>query len=287
MKRKILPVIVFGLVLLGASAALADGDIYTGGPWGTPINTLPFTIDTPGSYYLGRNLSASGTGISIALGVSHVTLDLMGFSITGSGFGNGIQIHNSKNVEIRNGTVTGFTYGIIADGHSALAHRIINVRSVGNTYGIWLTNTGHLVKGCEVTTTTHFGIFIALIGTVTGCTVHMDNGAGVGIMTWGGIISDNVVTGTSNSGTGISVRAPGTVVKGNTVSGCALGIYAEGGQVILNNTVNIASGTGISFYDVSYNMVDQNTVLGAGTPYNPGLPWTMIRSRTNYPITYP
>src|SRR5687768_1232856 len=52
----------------------------------TPIASLPFTISAPGSYYLTTNLTGS-TGISIRS--SHVSLDLNGFAVTGSGAGSG------------------------------------------------------------------------------------------------------------------------------------------------------------------------------------------------------
>jgi hypothetical protein len=46
---------------------------------GTPISSLPYTINAPGSYYVTRNLSAvSGNGITI--NADDVTLDLMGFT---------------------------------------------------------------------------------------------------------------------------------------------------------------------------------------------------------------
>ena len=66
MKRKLLPVILLGAIILCSSAALADGNFYSGGLWGTKITNLPYTISAPGSYYLGGNLSyAEGDGIHI------------------------------------------------------------------------------------------------------------------------------------------------------------------------------------------------------------------------------
>ena len=51
----------------------------------TVILSLPYTISEPGTYYLGRHLTApphfSGAGITIT--ASSVTLDLNGFSLAG------------------------------------------------------------------------------------------------------------------------------------------------------------------------------------------------------------
>src|SRR5688572_7558852 len=50
----------------------------------TPIQSLPFTINQPGSYYLTTNLTANAldaNGITVA--TSAVTLDLRGFALVG------------------------------------------------------------------------------------------------------------------------------------------------------------------------------------------------------------
>ena len=49
----------------------------------TPISSLPHTITESGSYYVTGNLSSTGDGIVIE--ASGVTVDLMGFSLTGDG----------------------------------------------------------------------------------------------------------------------------------------------------------------------------------------------------------
>ncbi len=51
---------------------------------GTPIDTIPFTISEPGTYFLTRNLHHGGTGSAIILSASDVTLDGRGFVITGT-----------------------------------------------------------------------------------------------------------------------------------------------------------------------------------------------------------
>jgi len=286
MPRKLLPALVLGLVLFSAAGALADGDIYVGGPWGTRIDRLPYTIIAPGSYYLGGNLSLAGGGhgITVAQGVNHVTLDLMGFIINGSGTNWGIFLNDSKNVEIRNGTVTGWGTGIVEEGYSGKLHRILNVRVVGNSSGIYLRGHGHLVKGCEVTATGSSSSIDAWDVTVSGCTVKLVDG--YGINTLRGIISDNVVLGTGAGSPryGIYVQAYGqvTLIKGNKVSGCAYGIYdgAGGGLNVIGNTVDAASGTtGFYLADDYSNLLDQNTVTGAGTHYNPT---PKVPKRSNY-----
>ena len=87
----------------------------------TPISSIPFTIMVPGVYYLTTSLSNSSNGILI--GTNDVTLDLMGFTLTGDGSGGlhtGIDIGNSatlqrQRVVVRNGTIRNFGIGINFD----------------------------------------------------------------------------------------------------------------------------------------------------------------------------
>ncbi|NCC52759.1 MAG: hypothetical protein EOM20_16310 [Spartobacteria bacterium] len=77
----------------------------------TAITNVPITISAPGSYYLTGNLS--GGGISIT--TNDVTLDLMGFTLSGSG--NGIAIGGAfatplHNIVVRNGGIREFSTGI-------------------------------------------------------------------------------------------------------------------------------------------------------------------------------
>jgi hypothetical protein len=286
MKRKPWPVLVLCLVLLSAAPTLADGDIYAGGPWGTKITSLPYEIKIPGAYYLGGDLTytGSGNGITIDAGVNHVTLDLMGFTLNGSGNGRyGIYLNGSKNVEIRNGTLTGWQCGIREPNGLDMLHRIINVRAVDNGIGFFLSGSGHLVKGCEVTATgTQYAIYISPKSTVSACIIKFVYG--YGIYTNGGIFSDNVITGTGTGSPryGIYTSGNGALIKGNKVSGCAYGIYSDqSGLNVIGNTVDAASGTtGVYLPDDYSTLLDQNTVTGAGTHYNAA--YTKIYQRSNY-----
>ena len=87
MARKLGLIALLSLYLLSPAAALADGDIYVGGPYGTKITSLPYTISAPGFYYLGGNLTYAGDSSAITINADNVTLDLMGFALTSTGSG--------------------------------------------------------------------------------------------------------------------------------------------------------------------------------------------------------
>lgn len=154
MKRRNWLLLLVIAVLLNAGQVSAADDFYViagSAGVGTRITSAPYTITEPGFYYLGGNLTGR-----ISIQASNVTLDLMGFTMTGHGAGSGTGIAISsvlENVEIRHGTVKRFVDGIGAYfvDPPEMCHRIINIRVTHNTQkGIYLAGSGHIIKGCTV-----------------------------------------------------------------------------------------------------------------------------------------
>jgi hypothetical protein len=291
MTRKLFSLICLSAVLLTSAAALADGDIYVGGPYGTTITSLPYTINAPGAYYLAGNLSFSGSGAGNAISIrsDDVTLDLMGFSLNcdiSSTSTYGIQLDGRKNVEIRNGTLRGWDIGIYVGG-PGVAHRVINVRFEDNTQGMLLNGSGHLVQGCQSTagSSAVCGFFVGQ-GTVVGCQVKTLAGDAIviGIVTSSSILSGNVVT-SAPGGTGLIASGP-SLIMGNEVADCATGIWSNGGSLIGNTvTTSSSSQTGIAVTNSASfpTLMDQNTVTGPGTHYNQGAGVVQMRNNAGYP----
>jgi hypothetical protein len=247
MKKKLLLLAIVGAVLLSASPVLADDSFYVigeGGAPGTKISSLPYEITTPGFYYVSGNLSCpSGNGITVS--TDDVTIDLMGFRLSGNGGGSGIIWYDHANIEIRNGTLRNWNSGIY--GYSSfvagsVSNRAINVRCQNNSVGISFGDNG-IVRGCSIQggTTGISGASLVANNAVYNCSLY-------GINTGSGTISGNTVT---NSATGI--RSNGGSVIGNTV-------YCSSGQ------------TGIALSTSTSNpiLMDQNTVNGGSTRYSGG-----------------
>ena len=183
MRRKCWLQLLVCAVLLNIGSAMADDGFYViagGGGVGTKITSLPYTINYPGFYYLGGNLICpSGTGITV--NSDNVTIDLMGFTMTSNAppSDSGFFMYGRTNVEIRNGTITGFVTGVQADPHPSMAsgkHRIINVRVHNNTYaGIKLYGDNNMVRGCVSSNNGNFGIYLASSGMITGCVAKGNN----------------------------------------------------------------------------------------------------------------
>lgn len=165
----------------GVSYAFRAGDAYTLGGMqaaeviaaaaagsGLVITQLPFTIAAPGAYYLDGNLSVDGAGILVD--ADDVSIDLRGFSLSGSGTtpGHGIDLNGRRNISIRNGTVRGFGLSGVYQGltsgdyASVVDLRVIDNGTGGNGpdhSGIYLAGSFNRVERCIVGGNGGYGIF--------------------------------------------------------------------------------------------------------------------------------
>ena len=125
----------------------------------TPISSLPYTISSAGSYYVTGNLSSTTNGIVIE--ASGVTVDLMGFSITGDGSNGdyGIYVDGSTNAVIENlvikgGRSSGFREGLYCRymNNSRIEQMVLS----DNTYdGVYLDGRygqcdGNTIADCTI-----------------------------------------------------------------------------------------------------------------------------------------
>jgi hypothetical protein len=101
----------------------------------TPIKACQ-TISQPGSYELANNLTFTGIGNCLLITADFVTIDLGGFTISGSGTAFGIAGAPSgprlRGIAVRNGSISGFVRGVElsnADGSIVEGLRVVG----GNT----------------------------------------------------------------------------------------------------------------------------------------------------------
>ena len=248
----------------------------------TAITSVPLTISQSGSYYLTKNLTATGTAITV--NADDVTIDLCGFKITGPGLWGsiyGIYSSGRKNIEVRNGIIKGFGYaGVYSGGSGGMNCRVIGVTSADNAvYGIYMGGTKGIVKDCVVynngTGLTGYlgGIYVQSYSVVSGNIVYGNgnstpyNSIPYGIHTGAGcVVEDNKVydNGINSAGAVQNIwvdddsRVARNTVKGNT----GTGIHAGQGSTVEENTVNRNTGDGIEMAD--HCRAKDNVVLNNG-----------------------
>ncbi len=98
----------------------------------TAISSLPYTITQPGSYYVSKDLTSVGDGITIA--ADNVTLNLMGFTLTGTTFTSGILGQSvQKNIVIKNGYLRNWgEHGICLNGVIGVVLKDLSSTDNGN-----------------------------------------------------------------------------------------------------------------------------------------------------------
>lgn len=266
-----------------------------------PISSLPYTITQSGSYYITGDLTSTGDGITVE--ADNVTIDLMGYSLVGDHAGmddDGVFMNGRFNVEVRNGTVTNFSYGIRGWTSSDRNHRVIEVRAVGHVFdGIDLSGYGHLVKDCSTSDNNFNGIHAGSSSMVTGNTSYNNdlNGivAGEGSTVIGNTANNNESRGISaqdgstvtgniayNNGTRGIYANDGSTVTGNTAYNNAYdGIYVGGASTVTGNTachngyngIYVGTGSTVTGNTAYYNMTSgittgDNCLIDGNTAYN-------------------
>ncbi len=265
---------LYGLMLVFLTGTAARAEFYViavgSPPAGTAIKSLPYTINSPGFYYLTGNLTATGTAITVD--ANNVTLDLMGFCLTGpgkaSGYNYGIEINaNQANVEIRNGTIRSFGERGI-DSHSSTNNiRVLGIRANDNNVtgiGLFGNNNvvincsafnyatgiyggyGSLAKGNQVWQNTSYGIY-----TCYGCSAiantAQNNGIGISAE-YGCAVLDNSVY--ANSDKGIKAISYCTLMRNTAYNNTHEGLVAGTDCTIIHNTVDgLTYGSGCTVKD--------------------------------------
>jgi parallel beta-helix repeat protein len=251
------------LALVGVALALAGG----AGPAGaaSPITNCNVTIAQAGAYFLARDLSCPGTGITIT--ADDVRLDLNGRTLAGTeGDGTGVLAQGDHDNPTLTGlsvtgpgTVRGFAEGVLLDStRGARGARVTRVTVTGNRFpGILVRAspdarvTGNTAKGNGF-----FGIFVLNSegSAVAGNRAAGNGAAGINIFdTPRARIADNTATGNRWAGIDLaSDGVDGSVLRGNTATGNggpgirvaegATGNTLERNRTRRNDPVDLADG---------------------------------------------
>lgn len=204
----------------------------------TPITSLPFTISEPGSYYLVGNLETAGDGIIVD--ASDVTIDMMGFSITGTSpdtnVGVRVNSFTHENFTLINGTVRRFYEGVTANTFEAgNGVTVTGVRAVDvGLSGIDVRGTNNLVRDCfAVRSTSATVMFLSTGIVVTGGVI--ENCRASGFDTGIGGVDGAVISNSSavECVTGFVVLQG--VIKGCAAFDCSQSLTLGSGSVSVDN----------------------------------------------------
>ena len=221
----------------------------------TPISSLPFTIGSPGSYYLTQNLNmTSGDGVTI--NADGVTLDLNGFTISSTASpnsGSGIVLGGNADVTditIFNGHIKG---EVAFDGSMYAGPGFNNGISAGafsfsNVHIRQISVTGCRQGGINVGTGSTAGVDHCFVDVVGGIGIAGQNVSDSIAYDCGGVAinAHNVSSSVGSTHGTYGILTVTTINSCGTSDGTADGILA---QTALNCYGTANSGAGVDAFD--------------------------------------
>ncbi len=220
------------LIIFAVSPSRADTGVSSCG-----------TLSAAGNYFLTKNLTSTGTCITVAS--EGVSLDMKGHTITGDGSGDGITDGGGafESMAIANGKIRNFSVGIGLDSSCCVVIR--NVDSSKNT------DTGVLIGKC-----------CGVLDSVTA-----NNNGSVGIMAAECCYSMNKIQANNNgAGGGIVAISCCTTVANSTVShNGGDGVFGNGCcNFVVNSKVQQNAGDGVDLTDCCSFVVGSTVAINVG-----------------------
>lgn len=116
------------------------------------IAGFPAFLASPGTYCLTEDRTFGADGAAVTIEASDVTIDLQGFTLSGTAgpghVAKGIWASVGDRATVTNGTVAGFYYGVqLASGRG---HQILDVRAEGSWYLGLAVGNGGAIRDCVV-----------------------------------------------------------------------------------------------------------------------------------------
>jgi parallel beta-helix repeat protein len=270
MKTKPPTLLSFALgILIANSAAAANNAVH----WGD-------ILDVPNRHYiLTQDLSGVGTAITIT--ADHVILDLNGHTIAPAAhppFGlnsTGVLVKDVSHVQIMNGTISGFSYGIRME--TVEDSQVKKCSLANNSRGVvlWFESKNNQVKNNEVSGSS-FGIMVGpqvspTAGDGTASNSIKENNCfhnfyAIYVRGDANEVKENDTS--ANSGVGVNVWGNSNLVKENVANNNATGILIRSGtgNEVRENTANNNTIT-TTFFGVHGGIV-----LGVAPFFNAGSP---------------
>jgi hypothetical protein len=209
----------------------------------TPISSLPFAIQVPGSYYVTTNLTGAAGSHGILVEANDVTLDLGGFTLSGAaGSLNGVHVAAAReNLAVRNGTLRGWITGLQAP--LVTSSQFESLRLFRNTEQGLRAGAASAISAC--TAYANWGIGISA---GSNSRLSQASGFGNGLE---GLFADSgsqvlACAASGNLGDGISVGSRCLIDRSVSENNAGSGIVAGSGVQISESKVSNNGLRGIS-----------------------------------------
>lgn len=206
-----------------------------------------FRIAQPGSYYLTGNITALPSQSGICIASNNVTIDLSGFTITGTQFSfDGIMCEASYDrITIQSGKISGMgRNGIDLESNGTNFASLIEDVQVANCPGFGIrTGRSAIVRRCTVRGTggfsaSNYAIRAANDAIVELCTVNGNSGSGISV---GGISIVRNCTSTNNGFEGIVYTGSAQILDNEVSFNPRAGIWAQGDGGLVRGNVSLAN----------------------------------------------
>lgn len=228
------------------------------------IDSLPWTIDTPGSYYICQNLTGLTNTNGITIMASHVSLDLGGFSLIGGGgtSGEAITVPDSiGSLKVMNGHITGWgDEGIRAA--NAYASMFVDLHVSNNDGDGLRVGNNSVVKKCTASNNGSDGIDAEKYSVVTWCTARQNSGDGIDVGN-GSVVKSS--SSSLNASTGYRIGEGATVKDCASTENISDGYAIGAGSNVSNNTASRNDGHGFKWFGdcyIHHNTSDSNKQAG-------------------------
>ncbi len=216
------------------------------GPIRIPIDTLPFSINTSGSYFLTESLNASAGNNGITITTSNVSIDLNGNGLIGDGSGTNVAIISSgaiNQINIYNGFVSswgGHGINLTSASSSSLSH--IQIDDCG--YSGFNLGVESLVNNCTATNNGLDGFSANNSSTINQCNALNNGSDGIDVASYCTISNSHAKT---NQGNGLETGSTCQILNCLSYDNDDNGVYLGSGSTISDC---IASNNTLSGFEI-------------------------------------
>jgi parallel beta-helix repeat protein len=209
------------VIALASSAGAVDGTIEINQAKVLAAGGFPYAIGASGSYRLTGNIAVpTGSGLNVT--ANNVTIDLNGFTIKGVSGAYGIIASTATGTTVENGTVTGFSNGVVVNDDSIVK----SVHADSNSNAGIAAGANSVIEGCTANSDAD-GIQCSSGCTISGNTLNKNSFDGIYISGSSSLIFRNTISNNTSAGIDAFDKTTGygeNVLNGNSViQGTSLG----------------------------------------------------------------